>query len=115
MPNIQDHNDVPIEGAIKIHPDLCYSMTEVQPGYDTDLKRILIWHWCTHSVWKKKAREVNYEGWSKEHVETEVWRAAGVSGHTLISLDPLHLEPSLYWPDCCGMHGFLRNGSWESV
>lgn len=35
----------------------------------------------------------------------------------LISLDPLHIEPSLLHrrPDGCGHHGFIRDGRWEDV
>lgn len=30
----------------------------------------------------------------------------------VVSLDPLHIEPSLLCG--CGNHGFIRNGKWES-
>lgn len=49
------------------------------------------WHWCT-----KRGR----------------WVGAGTDGHDLLARDPLHLEPSLPWP-CCGLHGWLRQGTWE--
>jgi hypothetical protein len=39
------------------------------------------------------------------------WRAAGTGAHTLVSREPLHLEPSLLW-NCCGLHGFVRDGTW---
>ncbi|MET7479523.1 hypothetical protein ABZT17_34890 [Streptomyces sp. NPDC005648] len=39
------------------------------------------------------------------------WVGAGTSKHTLISRDPLHLEPSLLWR-CCDIHGFVRGGVW---
>ena len=39
------------------------------------------------------------------------WVAAGTSAHTLVCREPLHLEPSLLW-QCCGLHGFVRNGVW---
>lgn len=42
------------------------------------------------------------------------WVAAGTSAHTLVSREPLHLEPSLLW-SCCGLHGFLRAGQWISA
>jgi hypothetical protein len=51
------------------------------------------WHWCP---------------------ETDRWRAAGVADHTLVSVDPLHLEPSLLWP-CCGKHGFVFAGRWRDA
>ena len=40
------------------------------------------------------------------------WQLAGVGAHTLMSLSPLHLEPSVYWSSCCGIHGFIREGKW---
>ncbi|MFF3891405.1 hypothetical protein [Streptomyces sp. NPDC001914] len=39
------------------------------------------------------------------------WRAAGTGAHTLVTREPLHLEPSLLWK-CCGTHGFVRDGKW---
>jgi hypothetical protein len=39
------------------------------------------------------------------------WVAAGTGAHTLVSREPLHLEPSLLW-NCCGLHGFVRDGAW---
>ena len=41
------------------------------------------------------------------------WMWQSASRHQLISLDPLHLEPSIGWMECCGRHGFIRNGEWE--
>lgn len=40
-----------------------------------------------------------------------MWQIASV--HRVVSLDPLHLEPSIAWTDCCGRHGFIRGGKWE--
>ena len=51
------------------------------------------WHWCA------------------QHAR---WSAAGTDSHTLVAREPIHLEPSLLW-NCCGLHGFLRNGEWTSV
>lgn len=39
------------------------------------------------------------------------WQTA--SAHRVVSLDPLHLEPSIGWMNCCGRHGFIRGGKWE--
>lgn len=39
-----------------------------------------------------------------------IWSCA--SAHTLVSRGPLHLEPSIGWQDCCGRHGFIREGVW---
>lgn len=40
------------------------------------------------------------------------WRPTGVGAHTLVQLEPLTLTASLYWPDCCGLHGFITDGWW---
>lgn len=40
------------------------------------------------------------------------WQMTGVGAHDLINSDPLHIEASVYWPDCCGLHGFIRDGRW---
>jgi hypothetical protein len=111
---MHDHDGVPVEGAIKIHPDICYSLLEPDGYYDTDLKRIVVWHWCTKSKWHENAQKVNYEGWAREAM-VPTWRGAGVGAHTLHNMSPLHLEPSLAWSDCCEMHGHIRDGKWESV
>jgi hypothetical protein len=37
--------------------------------------------------------------------------AQSTTKHTLVSREPLHMEPSLLWP-CCGMHGWMRGGQW---
>lgn len=71
----------------------------------SDLDHLLIWHWCTESRWVAEGRP---------HAEPH-WVLAGAETHTLVSRDPLHLEPSLYWPDCCGKHGFIREGRWVEV
>ena len=55
---------------------------------------ILIWHWC-----------------EAPNLPAPRWMAAGVIRHTLVSSEPLHLEPSLLWP-CCEKHGFIRDGKW---
>jgi len=62
------------------------------------------WHWC-------EAQERVPE---EHRVHDGCWVAAGTSAHTLVSREPLHLEPSLLWR-CCGLHGWVRNGRWESA
>lgn len=52
---------------------------------------ILLWHWCSH---------------------LDRWEATGTAFHQQITLDPLHLEPSIWFRDCCGMHGWIRSGAW---
>lgn len=58
---------------------------------DTTGGQHLVWHWCP-------ARER--------------WLAAGMGDHRLVSRSPLELSPSLFLPDCCRLHGFIRAGRW---
>ncbi len=48
------------------------------------------------------------------HKHADGTRCAGAcSNHQLVSLEPLHLEPSLIMP--CGAHGWIRDGKWQSA
>lgn len=60
----------------------------------------MFWHWCPARAAAPPERTVHGG-----------WVAAGTSAHTLVSREPLHLEPSLLWR-CCGTHGWVRNGQW---
>jgi hypothetical protein len=102
--SLDDHAGVPVDDAVKIHPDICVTWAW---GTDTG-ERLLIWHWCTRALWLADPTRI------PEHC-TQQWSAAGVEAHTLVSREPLHLEPSLFWSDCCGMHGFVREGTWVSA
>lgn len=47
------------------------------------------------------------------------WKQVGTPEHprpvwTLVSLEPLHLEPSILC-QICGNHGFIRGGRWVSA
>lgn len=42
------------------------------------------------------------------------WSYAGTRLHTVVAREPLHLEPSIGWMECCGRHGWIRGGLWES-
>jgi hypothetical protein len=109
--NWKDPSKPPHEGLIPIHraggvrPPLWWGYTTVE-GVDTRpmVERILIWHWCDHSVWIAN-------GADPEKAKPK-WQAAGVGAHDLKSLSPLELEPSLLLDTCCGLHGFVRKGRW---
>jgi hypothetical protein len=74
---------------------------------------ICVWHWCDKSGWRAKGAR---EGWTPvEDAMYPEWLPSGCEAHTLVSTEPLHLEPSIYWPDCCGLHGFIRDGAWVGV
>lgn len=70
----------------------------------------LIWHWCNRAVLLAEQR-TDVESWWLE----PRWMVTGVGAHQLVSREPLHLEPSLHWPACCGKHGFIRAGQWAGV
>lgn len=103
---MDDHDGLPVPDATKIHPDLCFSYV-IGWGGDAH-QQLAIWHWCTRAKWLADPSR------DPLHCQPQ-WMVSGVAQHELVSLDPLHLEPSLYWPDCCGMHGFLRAGRWQAV
>jgi len=63
----------------------------------------VFWHWCAALADVPEAYTVSGR-----------WVAAGTQSHTLVLKDPLHLEPSLLW-SCCGLHGWVRNGQWETA
>lgn len=66
-----------------------------------------LWHWCTRATWRQDPTKT-------ADLEPK-WALAGTGGHTLVAREPLHLEPSVYWPDCCGLHGWVRDGRWTSA
>lgn len=61
----------------------------------------VFWHWCAPAD-----PDLTTSGTR--------WIAANTEAHTLVSRDPLHLEPSLLW-SCCGLHGWVRNGQWAGA
>lgn len=70
-----------------------YWLLDPALGPNQGIEAILVWHWC---------------------VANQRYVGQHVGKHTLVSLEPLHLEPSLLW-NCCGKHGFIRDGRWTSV
>ena len=97
-----------IDGTNKV----AYSWTSL-PGVDDEPKTInhlLVWHDCDKNRWRDDSTKTqslidSYMG----------WRPAGVGLHDLITAEPLHIEASVYWPSCCGMHGWIRDGAWVSA
>jgi hypothetical protein len=85
---------------------VAYSRTVTTDG----VEGVLVWHDCDKHLW--------YNDPEKNHSlipDYIGWHPANVGAHTLVNMDPLHLEPSVYWPDCCGLHGFVRDGRWISA
>lgn len=95
MTNNTDHATPPTTwdvDAVDVGDDTYYRIDPADPTPSG----ILVWHWCTAPAPGPR------------------WMAAGVINHTLISTDPLHLEPSLLWP-CCGKHGYIREDRWTTA
>lgn len=80
--------------VVKLTDDIYYGQVE---GHANPL----FWHWCAPVDPELSATGTR-------------WIAANAESHTLVSPDPLHLEPSLLW-SCCGLHGFVRDGKWVSA
>lgn len=76
-------------GAYRISDDIY-----VRPRNPETVDDLIVWHWCTTD---------------------SRWNAATVGLHTLVKADPLHLEASLLMSNCCGLHGWIRNGEWVGV
>lgn len=97
----------PIPDAIDLGDNVWASWASEYNGGE----HVLIWHWCDRTVAiandKRDGITDRQQWWYEPR-----WVPAGGAGHDLIARDPLHLEPSLLWPDCCGKHGFVRDGRW---
>jgi hypothetical protein len=72
------------------------------PGHVHSIGCLWVWHYCTQVLGPESVEPGALFG----------WRPAGVNAHTLAHAAPLTIEPSLYWPDCCGLHGWIRDGAW---
>lgn len=71
--------------------------------HDHVIECLWVWHDCDLNL-----RPVD-DHWTSIYTG---WRPAGVGMHDLITVEPLHIEASVYWPSCCGMHGWIRDGAW---
>lgn len=89
------------EGSTRVSDRVAWQWLDFGLG-----RRVYLWHWCEHPLW---AGREQYD----QHPEGfRFWVPTGTAAHQVVSTDPLHLEPSVYWPDCCGLHGFIRGGEW---
>lgn len=43
------------------------------------------------------------------------WQISGCGLHTVHSIEPLHVEPSLACEDGCPSHGWIRDGRWTDA
>lgn len=88
---------------------VAYSFTCSDVPHEHSIECLWIWHDCTMELDPERAaRAVRVD-------DAIGWCPTGVGLHTLIEIDPLHIEASVYWPACCGLHGFIRNGAWQGV
>lgn len=87
----KDFNNPPsywgIDGIQELTDVIYYRINQTADGR---IEMPTFWHWCV------------------AHLQ---WMAQGSEFHTLITEDPLEMQPSLLW-DCCGLHGFVRGGKW---
>lgn len=74
-----------------------------EPDHQHVIECLWVWHDCSMGLDPERAR--------RSH-ESRGWGPTGVAAHDLIAVDPLHIEASVYWPACCGMHGWIRDGKW---
>lgn len=77
-------------GAAPLGGEVFWRPMPSEDGTVVTIGQLLFYHWCT-----------GLQRWA-------IWH---VSDHDLVSLEPIHLEPSLLWP-CCGKHGYVRGGAW---
>lgn len=98
--SIMSPDEVP-DGATRVGDLVAWQWMDF--GYG---ERVYVWHWCDHHLW---AGRLAYDAAPDDF---RFWVPSGTAAHTLVSTEPLHLEPSVYWPDCCGLHGFIRSGAW---
>lgn len=74
--------------------------------HDHRIDCLWIWHDCTMELNPERAER------ARQTDESIGWGPSGVGTHELISTSPLHIEASIYWPYCCGLHGWIRSGKW---
>jgi hypothetical protein len=81
--------------------------------------------WCTWWTDLTRLTEHIYYGWPDNDpapnpwfwhwcARREIWACQSTGAHTLVSREPLHLEPSLLWT-CCNTHGWVRSGVWSDA
>lgn len=67
-------------------------------GGENSINRMIVWHFH---------RPTNGD---PDH-----WTGRSLGNHTLVSTDPLHLEPSLGCEDGCAFHCWIHNGKYEQA
>ncbi len=79
----------------QLTPDIAYGWVPPELTAEPTDPNPWFWHWCPNTGDGR-------------------WICAAAPEHTLVSREPLHMEPSLLW-GCCGTHGFVHAGQWTSA
>jgi hypothetical protein len=90
--------------AHQIDPLIAYHWTCDEDHVHT-IDCLYVWHYCRDVLGPNTVAPGEEFG----------WRPAGVGAHTLVQQEPLTITASVYWPECCGLHGFITEGKWVSV
>lgn len=72
---------------------------------ERDIRHLLVWHDCALILGPDSVAPGARYGWAP----------AGVGEHTLVQAEPLTITASVYWPRCCGLHGWITDGAWVGV
>lgn len=103
MTNMVDTaEELPYDGLTRHGPMVASSRV----GGGVGINSVLVWHFCTGLIRIELTGPTDISDWYPR------WIPAGVRAHDFVSGNPLTISPSIYWPDCCGMHGFLTDGVW---
>lgn len=85
---------------------VAYSWTCGEPhGHTHSIECLWVWHDCGQVLGPGTVAPGERFG----------WRPSGHAAHTLVQIEPLTITASVIWPDCCGKHGFITNGSYADV
>lgn len=103
----------PLPSWVSVGPFVAYEWVTADhwfhPPHDGDCERnighLLVWHDCAVVLGPDSVAPGVRHGW----VPT------GVRAHTLVQVEPLTVTASVYWPACCGLHGFITDGRWVGV
>lgn len=100
-----------LPGIARIHPQVAYQWTShVHPcpgGCPRDIGHLWVWHLCDGSLLPNRDRLI--PGYYPS------WVVTGVQAHTLVQIEPLTIVASVYWPMCCGLHGFITQSRWQGA
>lgn len=68
--------------------------------------------WDTEDGSPVTGKEVWLVHWHTPTDDEPRWETTRCGLHTVHSVDPLHMEPSLGCENGCPSHGWIRNGQW---